>query len=684
MVDKFLTSCASLFELRDPRARLSRRPALLALGVVLILALGALVRFWGLGTVGLHGDEKTMALPTMHLVEYGTPRMPSGMYYARAVGQLYLMAASVEAFGQSEWALRLPSVLCGVLLILLTWTAGRRFLSPAWNLALTAAVALLPDFIDDAQTARMYVFLVTSVAGFMTLVFQWERTQKGGYLLAAVAVMLIGLQFHTLAVFAAFIVLIPALLHGDRRRLWAGLIAFAVIVAGFYLIDRWIAASYPQDVAADAGPEGNGPRAALIPHIGWLWLVAAAVPALLFAWFMLQRSMEAVGDAVVRASATGAWREQPESRPQPRASRGPGLTATMTVAVVLLGAGLLCELSLHYHLAAILVVAALVIARREGGVSLARLATLLLASAVLAALQAAYLYTHAAGTPRQIIGLMLGWPSVWPFIALAESSPAAGVLAAASLVMGLWQLAHRRRVPDFVLLVLLGVWLPLIMIGFMRWDIAQRYAEAQSLPLLVGAFAMAQWAAPRVLAWLGTPAARPVASGAAALVVGLLVVNPVRVTHTVDSGYTNHPDHKGAAQFIESVHPGPRDIIVAEDVLQQTYYLGHVDYWLVNKQVGEVYLHRVGNRWLDFYTNTPMIGTGADLKALLHQPGRGAVYVIGSGENQEDGRKLMRAFGIAEELKSAPFKVVYRGRDGVTEVWKADPPPAQDTLAVRR
>jgi 4-amino-4-deoxy-L-arabinose transferase-like glycosyltransferase len=668
MVDKFLTSCASLFELRDPRARVSRRPALLALAVVAILALGALVRFWGLGAVGLHGDEKTMALPTMHLVEYGTPQMPSGMFYARAVGQLYLMAASVEAFGQSEWALRLPSVLCGLLLILLTWTAGRRFLQPAWNLALTAAVALLPDFIDDAQTARMYVFLVASVAGFMTLVFEWERTQKSGYLLAAVAVMLIGLQFHTLAIFAAFIVLMPALLHGDRRRLWAGLIAFALAVAGFYLIDRWVAASYPQDVAADSGPDGNGPRAALIPHIGWLSLAAAAVPALLFAWFVLQRSRDAAVEAAM---------------PQGRAAQPSGLTPMMTVAVVSLGAALVCELSLHYHLAAILIVAALVIARREGEVSLARLATLLVASAVLASLQAAYLYMHAAGTPRQIIGLMLGWPSVWPFIALAQSSPFAAALAAASLVMGVWQLAHRRRVPDFVLLVVLGVWLPLILIGFMRWDIAQRYAEAQSLPLLVGAFAMAQWAAPRVIAWLGTPAAGPIASGVAAVIVCLLVVNPVRVTHTIDSGYTNHPDHKGAAQFIESIHPGPRDIIVAEDVLQQTYYLGHVDYWLVNKEVGDVYLHRVGNRWLDFYTNTPMLGTGADLKALLRQPGRGAVYVIGSGENQEDGRKLMRAFGIAEELQSPSFKVVYRGRDGVTEVWKANAPPVQDTLAVR-
>lgn len=673
MVNRLLTSCANLFELRDPRARLSGSSSRVVFGFALILALGVFVRFWGLGAVGLHGDEKTMALPTMQLVEHGMPRMPSGMFYARAVGQLYLMAASVEAFGQSEWALRLPSALCGVLLILLTWTAGRRFLQPAWNLALVAAVALLPEFIDDAQTARMYVFLVTGVAAFMSLVFAWERAERTRYLVAAIAVMLLTLQFHTLAIFAAFLVFLPALLHGDRRRLRDGLIAFAVIVAGFYLIDRWVSASYPQDVAGEAGP--TGPKAALLLHGPWIWLVAAAAPALVFAWFVLRHGVQA-GATQSGSPRFGAPAATPPVLPRPR------LALPMILAIVLLAAGLIGEVSLHYHAAAILIIAALVIARREGQLSAPRVLTLVVVSAALALLQGAYLYTHAAGAPRQIVGLMLGWPSVWPFLSIAESSPIAALLAGASLVLALWQLAHRRRAPDFALLVLLGVWLPLIMIGFMRWNIPPRYAEAQSLPMLAGAFAMAQWLAPRVLAWWSTRAATPVASGLAALVVCAMVVNPVRVRATVDSGYATHPDHKGAAEFVESAHPGPRDIIVAEDVLQQTYYLGHVDYWLVNKQVGNVYLHRVHGRWLDFYTNTPMIGTGAELKALLRQPGRGAVYVIGSGEDQEDGRRFMRAFGIAEELGSPAFKVVYRGRDGLTEVWKADPPSALGTLAV--
>ncbi len=634
MVDRLLTHFAGLFEVRDPQTRLDGRSALV---LALILVTGALVRFWGLGAVGLHGDEKTMGLPTMHLVEHGTPLLPSGMFYPRALGQLYLMAGSVLVFGQNEWALRLPSALCGVLLIGLAWSCGRRFLAPAWNLAFTAAVALLPDFIEDAQTARMYVFLVTSVAAFMALLFQWERTNRTGYLVAAVAAILVGLQFHTLAIFSAFLVLLPGLVHGERRRFWAGALAFAVIVAGFFAINTLISSAYPQDIAADAEAM-NGPRAALIPHVAAGWLALALAPALLCAFFTVGLRFAAAG---------------------------------------FLGIGLVCALSIHYHLAVLLIVAGLVIARREAPVSVSRLSLFLAVAVGLALAQAAYLHAHAAGTPRQIAGLMLGWPSVWPFLALAQSSPVAAVCAAAAVVCGLWQLAQRRQVPDHLLLVVLGVWLPLLMIGYMRWDIPARYAEAQLLPLLLGAFAAAQWASRSVFrsAVLPTPGVPQARLGAfVAAVTCVLVIDPARAVDAVDSGYASHPDHKGAAQFIASLHPGPRDILVAEDVLEQTYYLGHVDYWLVSKNVGAVYLHRVNGHWLDFYTNTPLIGTGAQLKQLVQRTDRGAIYVIGSGENQEDGRKLMRGFGIAEELQAPPFKVVFRGRDGLTEVWKADAP----------
>jgi len=560
------------------------------------------------------------------------------------------MAASVMAFGQSEWAMRLPSALCGLLLILLAYQAGGRFLTPPWKLALAAAVAFLPNFIEDSQTARMYVFLVTCVTGYMALVFAWERSGRTGYLVAAVVTLLVGLQFHTLAIFAAFLVFLPGLVRGDERKFWAGAVAFVAIAIGFEVINHLITISYPQAVeSSDDGSVGNGPHASVVPHIKHLWLLLGALPALAFSfWVLARRSL---------------------------------------VAMVLLAAALVAEAALAWHLAILLTAAALVLGRRVGPLPRLRLALFFILSVAIAGAQFLFLWRHSAGSLKQIAGVMLGWPSVWPFIAIGDYSAVAMLAVVGSLLGGLWLLAHRKPLPDHLLMTVLALWVPLLMIGWIKWNIPPRYAAAQIMPMLIAGFAAMQWAADRGMRRLGTRAraatgvgmvgsGQPAWGAAAVVLACLLVINPMKAAVAVDTGYSSHPDHKGAAEFVTSLHPGPHDIIVAEDVLQQTYYLGHVDYWLVNKQVAAPYMHRVNGRWLDFYTNTPLIGTGVELERLVGQPGRGAIYVIGSGENQEDGRNLMRAFGISQALQSPPFRPVYLGRDGFTRVWKVDAPPS--------
>ncbi|HEV2269444.1 MAG TPA: glycosyltransferase family 39 protein [Steroidobacteraceae bacterium] len=647
-----LRGLSSLFEDTRPRAQ----PDRLALALlVLIVAVGAAVRFWGLGNVGLHGDEKTMALPAMHLLAYGTPEMPSGFVYPRALAQLYLMAGSVLAFGPSEWAFRLPSAICGVLLIALTWLAGRRFLEPRWNLALTAAVALLPAFIEDAQTARMYVFLVTGVAGFMALLFAWERTGRSGYLIAAVIEMAVSLEFHTLSIFAAWLCFLPGALSGDRRRLGQGAVAFAAIVGAFVALNRWIASEYPHALGAIDGTPINGPRA-MAPPLHLLWLFIAVVPALALSWYVI---------------------------------RGKGRLPAVLLPAVLLAVSLVAQVARLDHAAILLIIAALVLARRQGELSWRRLALFFGTCALLAAVQVAYLTGHHAGSLAQILGLMLGWPSVRAYLALARFSWAALLIAVGGVAVGLRRLAHRERVPDHLLFLALGVFIPLLQIGCFKWDPAPRYVEGQMLPLLIGVFALAQWAvgAARARQPRQSPPARsiltPVRFGAAAAaVVCLLVIDPAHLEAAVDPTYAEYPDHKGAAEFIESQHPTPHDIIVAEDALMQTYYLGHVNYWLQDREQAAPFLHELGGRWVDVYTDAPLIGSGAQLEQLVHSRHRGAIYVIGSGENASDRKTLMRGLGIEQVLESPAFHLVYVGRDRVTDVWKVDAPRQALTVAV--
>lgn len=637
-MQRVLRGFASLFEDTRPRVRADGRAlALLAL----IVLVGALVRFWGLGNVGLHGDEKTMALPAMHLLQYGTPEMPSGFVYPRAMAQLYLMAGSVLAFGRSAWALRLPSAICGVLLIVLAWLAGRRFLEPRWNLAMTAAVALLPAFIVDAQTARMYVFLVAGVTGFMALIFAWERTGRSAYLIAAVLEMAVSLEFHTLSIFAAWLCFLPGLLSGEGRTpqvqwrlLWQGAVAFLAIAVEFVALNRWIASEYPHALGDVVGTPINGPRA-LAPPLHVLWPLAIVLPALALSWYVLR--------------ARGWW------------------------PVALLTAGLIAQAARLDHVALLLIIAALVLARRQGKLPVARLALYFGVCALLTAAQIGYLLEHRAGTPSQVIGLLLGWPSVRTYLAVSRYSLAVSLLAVCALGMGLWRLAHRQRVPDFLLFLTLGVWIPLLQIGYFKWDPAQRYVEAQIMPLVLAAFAFAQCAT-RAAARVRVPGQVAWGATVAAAVVCLLVIDPARLHAAVDPTYANYPDHIGAAEFVESQHPGPNDILVAEDALMQTYYLGHVNYWLQDREMAAPFLRRVDGRWVDEYTGAPLIGSGAQLEQLVESPDRGAIYVIGSGEDQQDGRKLMRGLGIAKVLDSSAFHLVYVGRDGLTDVWKVDPP----------
>lgn len=167
----------------------------------------------------------------------------------------------------------------------------------------------------------------------------------------------------------------------------------------------------------------------------------------------------------------------------------------------------------------------------------------------------------------------------------------------------------------------------------------------------------------------------------AAAVVCLLVINPARLPAAVNPTYAHYPDHKGAAAFVRSQHPGSDDIIVAEDALMQTYYLGHIDYWLEDREVAAPFLRKVDGRWIDEYTGVPLIGSGRQLERLVERRNRGAIYVIGSGENWPGRKTLMRGLGIEKVLESPAFHLVYVGRDHLTDVWKVDPPGHHPTAA---
>jgi uncharacterized membrane protein len=633
MLNTALQGIASLFQVTPGPVRRERWELPL---LVLLTAVAAVLRFWGLGSVGLHGDEETMAMPVMHIVEHGTPEFPSGMFYARAIGQLYIMAGSVLIFGESEWAFRLPSVLCGVLLVPLAWWAGKRFLAPVWSAALAACVAFLPEFILVAQTARMYVFLVASLAAYAGFVFSWERTGRVGYLAAAMGAFVVAMHFQILALFAVLLFLFPGLLRNDRRMLAWGVAAVVLGVIAYVAISGWYQSFYPHSIASALQEDAP----ALLEERGGLLFTLSEGGALVIA-------------GVALAAALALFAVRPV---------GPIMARYAAGALVF--AGLACQILMSYHLAALLLLGGGVVAVRFERSVLRRLPIVLAGSVALAVAHVIVLKADGMGSLWKIAGELSGLPSVWAYLAIGRYSAAALIFAGAGIAWASWRVANGGRASDVWLFFVLTVWVPLLMLGMFDWAIPKRYTDFAVLPLLVCGLAAAQ----------NLCEARRMPAAAAAGMAALLVVNPVAFAREWNAGYAAHPDHKGAAEFVRSVAPGPNDILVAEDVLQQTYYLGRVDYWLLGEHVGLRYSQRIGGEPRDIYTHARLIGTGAELMALVARRDRGAIYVIGSGEEQRDGRRYARGHGIFEALQSPQFREVYRGRDGLTRVWKVEAP----------
>lgn len=607
----------------------------------LIVALGAFLRFWGLGDVGLHGDEETMAMPAMAILETGDPYLPSGMYYARALLNIYLMSGSAFLFGESEWAFRLPSAIVGSLTGVAAFFMGRRFLAPPFNVAFVATVTLLPGLVVVSQTARMYVFFVTCLIWFAACVFRWERDQRPASLLLALVIWSLALHFHTLAMFAAPLFLFPGL----SRRSWPMLAqgAAASLAGGllYFWYSRWISSKYPEASERPAPLDSeseSAPLEALLSLPDGAWAMVLCALAVL-----------AIAILLLRAGTRGGGGEK-------------------LVPPALVVAGLLAMALLQYHAAGLLLLFGIIFWMRSGTLPARWLLPPILLAGAIALVHVWALYNTGLYPGRQLIGALLGWPSAWPILRFLTYSPAAGALYVASLCVAFWHFSKGDSLPKHFLFFIVAVWGPLLIMGLVVWDIEPRYAQGQIGYFLLCTFAGLSYLA-RQLGWQ-SPGARPAATTVALMIASAAMINPVALARVVHPGYDMYADHQGAARYIQSLELGPEAVLIAEDILQQTYYLGDVEYFLREYDNARKYAVIEDGQAVDQYTGATVIGSGAALLEVLEANRGKPVYIIGSGDNVRDGQWIRRGWGIDDVLRSDLLELVYTGRDGKTQVWR--------------
>lgn len=134
------------------------------------LLLAAVFRFYELDRLGLWADELWVVMDSrkgtlwdMLLTVYYQDNHPPGYYLLSRYTQFL--------FGSSDFAIRLPSALAGILLVAITFVAGRKHFSPVAALIAAVLVAGSYQAIYYSQEARANIF----IALFSLLSFHYFR-----------------------------------------------------------------------------------------------------------------------------------------------------------------------------------------------------------------------------------------------------------------------------------------------------------------------------------------------------------------------------------------------------------------------------------------------------------------------------------------------------------------------------
>ncbi|WP_435105031.1 glycosyltransferase family 39 protein [Arhodomonas sp. AD133] len=558
------------------------------------------------------------------------------------------MAGAVGIFGESEWAMRLPSALVGVVSTLLAFSLGRRFLTPTYNVAFVAVIAFTPALIEVSQTARMYIFYIAAAMAFALAVFRWESTGSWRAALGALAIMVIALEFHPLAIFAVPVAAYPLVTRPGPRRLIQALVVCCGSVLAFYLVRTWHAMNYDFGRLDDRQLAETGGLTPETLSLGWPSVaISIGIAAFGIYW-------------IVSRVRNGS--ERPHTKP---------LVFGATALLIL---SLLCAVAASYHLVALTYAVAAALLLRTGGWWQTLAGTAVALAMILAAQGTALMAGGDGQSLKEVVKYLIILPSPVPYFRFAYYFPAAVLAYAVVLLFLVVRFIRGAYLPAHVLFFVLAVWVPLVGIGFFEWNVPPRYTIG-FVPFFALCFLAAAQSFQAIVVTRGT-----MGKGAhswrvvSAVVAVALLVHPAQLPEAMSRTYAHHPDHKGAAAFMQQLAIGPADIVIAEDVLQQTYYLGRVDYWLRHMRDARPFLRRNGEALVDWYTGTRVIADGDTFREILSRPGRGAVYVIGEAEGYQ-GRDYRLGEAIIRQFRDFDNEVIYTGRDAVTRIWRFPPFP---------
>jgi 4-amino-4-deoxy-L-arabinose transferase-like glycosyltransferase len=205
------------------------------LTVLLLTAWGFVLRIYALGDQSLWNDEASSISAAMAMLDHGIPLLPSGEVYSRAILNTGMIALSLNLFGDTEFAARLPSVLFGTLTIPLVFIFARKVTNDKAALIAAAATAFLMIEIGWSRQARMYQEFQFFYILSLYLFYRYTQTERKRDLVFATFATICAIMSHRFGLSLILIFMIYTLVHntGNIRGIfsWEFLLSRKAIIS---------------------------------------------------------------------------------------------------------------------------------------------------------------------------------------------------------------------------------------------------------------------------------------------------------------------------------------------------------------------------------------------------------------------------------------------------------------------
>ena len=215
--------------------------------ICIVLLLGFFLRFYSLDHLSYWGDEETSSLPAKSLALGEGAKFPSGMEYRRGLPHTYLMAQTSKTLGiDSDYAYRIPSAVLGSLTLIILFFLAYQFFGINVAIVATIILSFSELHILLSRTARMYGPMLLFSVIFYYFVFLWHRQKNIVYIFGSSVSLLVSVSFNFLAILALPLLIVP-FLHKklDYKHLSISIVAAgSVAIASILYFRLYVTAPY--------------------------------------------------------------------------------------------------------------------------------------------------------------------------------------------------------------------------------------------------------------------------------------------------------------------------------------------------------------------------------------------------------------------------------------------------------